>query len=380
MVSIAVLVVLASGVSGASILVEFPITTELHEQWCPAIYGNIIVWEDWRNGGWPNLDIYGYDLITSTEFQITTIPATEYWQQRSPAIYGNTVVWQDDRNGNYDIYGYNMLTNQEVRITTDPNNQYTPAIYGNIVVWNDYRNGNGDVYGYHLITKKEFPITKDPSEQWYPEIYKNTVIWQDWRNDVCCLDNADAYGYDLATSTEFQITSYPGREDVPAIYGNIVAWHSGSSSYFYDHVTSTRVQITITSSVFHSPAVYCNIVVWMDYRNGNSDIYAALLDTNFCTRPTSSVYHSVKSMEPLAKTNMLKAKELQSEALDVLSQAQEKGIDTSCCEGLLEEAEELLLTAQEYFKGGNYIAANNYAIESIRAYEEFLECLRGLDC
>lgn len=198
--------------------------------------------------------------------------------------------------------------------------------------------------------------------------------------DVCCFENADIYGYDLAASTEFQITSYPGREDVPAIYGIIVAWHSGSGSYFCDLVTSTRVQIPTTSSVFHSPAIYCTIVVWMDYRNGNSDIYAALLDTNFCTRPTFSVCHSVQSMEPLAKTHMLKATEIQGEALEVLSHAQEKGIDTSCCEELLEKGEELLLTAQEYFKGGNCIAANNYALEAIHAYEEGLECLRGLDC
>ena len=119
---------------------EFPICTEGHHQWDPAIYGNTVVWEDSRNGNW---DIYGYDLSTHTEFPICTDGDGQY----NPAIYDNIVVWRDNRNGNVDIYGYDLSTHTEFPICTEGSIQEHPAIYGNIVVWEDVRNGSGDIYG-----------------------------------------------------------------------------------------------------------------------------------------------------------------------------------------------------------------------------------------
>jgi len=40
---------------------EFQITTDSHDQYCPALYGNIVVWTDERNG---NADIYGFNLLS----------------------------------------------------------------------------------------------------------------------------------------------------------------------------------------------------------------------------------------------------------------------------------------------------------------------------
>ncbi len=62
------------------------------------IYGNRIVWRDWRNG-WDHIQIYMYDLSTNTETQITTSGSAV-----NPDIYGDRIVWQDSRNGDSDIY------------------------------------------------------------------------------------------------------------------------------------------------------------------------------------------------------------------------------------------------------------------------------------
>jgi len=58
-----------------------------------------------RNG---NQDIYGYQLSTATEFQITTNAS----DQRHPKIYCNIVVWHDRRDGDYNIYGGTLDINR----------------------------------------------------------------------------------------------------------------------------------------------------------------------------------------------------------------------------------------------------------------------------
>jgi beta propeller repeat protein len=77
--------------------IEFPVCTDANEQRAPAVSGNIVVWQDTRNGNW---DIYGYDISTQTEFQITDNAA----DQEYPDISGYTVVWEDNRNGQTDVY------------------------------------------------------------------------------------------------------------------------------------------------------------------------------------------------------------------------------------------------------------------------------------
>ncbi|MGC1122421.1 MAG: hypothetical protein WBA22_15115 [Candidatus Methanofastidiosia archaeon] len=45
--------------------------------------------------------------------QILTTPS----EHISIAIYGDIIVWDDSRNGNWDIYGYNLATHKEFQIT-----------------------------------------------------------------------------------------------------------------------------------------------------------------------------------------------------------------------------------------------------------------------
>ena len=47
-----------------------------------------------------NPDIFGHNLTTGREFQITDDPA----DQTNPAISGPVVVWQDSRSGTWNVY------------------------------------------------------------------------------------------------------------------------------------------------------------------------------------------------------------------------------------------------------------------------------------
>jgi len=119
-------------------------------RYSPAISGDVIVWVDDRNG---NLDIYGYDLSTATEFPVCTATG----DQEIPSISGDVVVWQDKRGGtDWDVYAYDLSTQTEWVVCADAANQSLPATDGSVVVWVDSRNAgvtNGDIWraGYDTV-------------------------------------------------------------------------------------------------------------------------------------------------------------------------------------------------------------------------------------
>lgn len=148
----------------------------------PGIYGNNIVWNDFRNEnmsdnvpiqGIVNYDIYMYNLSTNKETQIS-----HSQEALLPKIYGDRVVWMDYRNRNSDIYMYDLSNNTESQITGSKTAS-DPAIYGNRVVWRDRRNSNGssaDIYMYDLSSQKETRITTSGST-WDADIYGNKIVW-----------------------------------------------------------------------------------------------------------------------------------------------------------------------------------------------------------
>jgi hypothetical protein len=82
------------------------------------------------------------------------------------------------------------------------------------------------------------------------------------------------------------------------------------------------------------------------------------------------------SILPLANTNMTKASSLQTEANDLLSQAKSKGLDTSTCEKMINEATELLNKAKKFI--ANPIAANYHALKAAEKLMQAIDCLKAL--
>ena len=239
---------------------EFQVTKDPHKQICPAIYNNIVVWQDNRNGNW---DIYGCNFSENKEFQITT----DLDDQKNPAIYNNIVVWQDNRNGNTDIYGFNLSTKEEFRITMDSSNQYNPAIHQIYVVWQDERHfTNSNIYGYNLATGKEWRITQDTRDQYCPAIHGDMVIWIDERG------GNQMYGYNLSTNQEAQICTI--HDDSIAIYKDVVVWceRTHGDNYICVYNLTTKKKSEIKAPYFINGLTVSNyIIVWSDWRNRDLD-------------------------------------------------------------------------------------------------------------
>ncbi|MBU7017658.1 MAG: hypothetical protein HXS44_09125 [Theionarchaea archaeon] len=250
---------------------ESRITEDESTQEFPAIYKDIVVWHDNRNGNW---DIYMYNLTTGEELQITDNDG----DQAFPSIYGDIVVWEDKRNGNLDIYMYNLTTSEELQITEDLHAQNSPVISNNIVVWEDHRYVGTTIHGYNLSTHEEFPLTSEGSQH-SPAVSDGLVIWGETSGPWSII------GYDLSTSDKFWIfrdlrekcqRKYYGSGD-PAIHGDTVIWadNRDCNLNIYGSTLTTHEEFQITTDPHrqHNPAIYDNFVVWEDLRNGNADIY-----------------------------------------------------------------------------------------------------------
>lgn len=249
-----------------SVKAEFPICKASGNQWFTSISGDIVVWQDSRNG---SNDIYGYNLSTKTEFPICTVSGDQWF----PSVSGDIVVWEDYRNGNGDIYGYNIKTGTEFPICTVSYNQSAPSIDGDIVVWSDRRNASVGIYGYNISTQTEFPICTVYGVQIEPAISGDIVVWEDYRNGF--PDNPDIYGYDLSTQTEFPVCTAPDHQDNPSVSGDTIVWEDDRNTfneiYGYNLQTSTEFYISGAASV---PSISGDIVVWTGY-----DIYGYSLST-----------------------------------------------------------------------------------------------------
>jgi len=286
---------------------EFQITTDTNDQTNPAIYGTIVVWEEKTTQNNTsmgdeeitkhNTDIYFKDLSPGKEaVNITRDPAI----QKNPAIYGDIIVWQDSRNGNWDIYGYDFSRpegDREFPIATGERNQTNPAIYGTIVVWeeeiteNSGKEDNGDekvnsdVFGYDFSRpegEREFPIATGEGNQYDPAIYEDIVVWTDTRND-----DGDIYGRYLSELEDRKITE-ENIQTNPAIYGTIVVWEEEINNHwdicYFDFPMGQVNRITNDTMNQREPGIYENVVVWTDNRNednrngfDNEDIYCYII-------------------------------------------------------------------------------------------------------
>ncbi|MHC4214416.1 MAG: family 16 glycoside hydrolase [Planctomycetota bacterium] len=162
-------------------------------KWKPDIFANIVVWGDYRNGNW---DIYGYDIVSQTEFLIAG--GEDY--QRTAAIYAGRVVYENNTNefqGPSYIGIYDLGTTEHSYLEV-PNTVDWPDIYGNILVWAEYTNATAtNIYGYDLSDDTEYTFCAEPGWQYSPKIYADTIVWASDETSSAQWHDRDIYGYDL---------------------------------------------------------------------------------------------------------------------------------------------------------------------------------------
>lgn len=167
----------------------------------PAIHENLVVWEDRRNLG--NPDVYVYDISDplATPILIPTDDGDVYLQGY-PDVYGRYVVFDQAHQAdlsNRDIILWDLDSNAIAWRTTNTGPQTRPRIDGTRVVWEDSRNGNLDIYAYDILTESVDVVVDDPATQFLCDISGNRIVWTDLRNASPELPgNYDIYMFEFA--------------------------------------------------------------------------------------------------------------------------------------------------------------------------------------
>jgi PGF-pre-PGF domain-containing protein len=247
----------------------------------PDIDGNMIVWEDNRNG---NKDIYfgtvdkfradsgrGTQHASYTGEQITDNPAS----QEKPSISGDYIVWQDNRNGNWDIYFYKRSTGVE-ELLTGTGNQWMPIVRGKYAAWYDDSNGKTNVVLYDIAAgsvKKVIDCDATTTIPWgttefKPALSEKYVAWveeDDWR----------VHYYDIAAGTVVgPVSTSTAAQTWPSLYGSLITWEdyrSGDADIYMTDLASPsggEQRITFDTSYQASPSISGSIIAWEDMRKG----------------------------------------------------------------------------------------------------------------
>ncbi len=167
----------------------------------PDISGNWVVYQQ-LDGGVDDWNIYLYNIATKTSLQVTRDPHC----QQNPRIDGDLVVWEDSRNGKWDVFIYDIKKDTVNAVTYDALDNMEPAVSGSIVVFTRYQqDGKAKVYMVNLQIPRTYKLSDGPGNQNNPDIFGDNVVWEDDR-----FGGEDVYYFKLDGDTAFKPYQFYG--------------------------------------------------------------------------------------------------------------------------------------------------------------------------
>jgi len=249
-------------VNGSRPLIQGP-----NSQITQAVHEHKLVY---RDNGAGNDDLYLWDAVNGIR-PIATAPG----DQTNADIYGDTVVWEDYRvPGQSRVYIWDPV-NGERPVSSVSSYQINPRIWGDTVVWEDGRNGRRDVYmwnprdGERRLSTALFPMMS-------PAIYQDRVVMWVINDPYAPWNEPGIWEWTPQGGLRKIFEYYPtGIPQCTGLWGDLVVWSgSGPSNVAaWDPVHGkTRVNQSCLGDAM-LPSLYGNTVLWQ----GNWDIYMCTL-------------------------------------------------------------------------------------------------------
>jgi hypothetical protein len=281
-------------VSDPALPVLFPITDVPGTDAYPVIDGNDVVWQhEYRPG--EDWDIHAADISNRHAASRYVIAGTVH-DERVPYVSGGVVVWQHLFVGapDTDVFGA-RLTGQDdpnrfpVAASIDVDERY-PCISGDLVVWNQRMPNvpQASLWGADISdpnNPRSFFTAMLLGDHEFPSISNGVVVGRETDGDgKVMLDNLfDPFNPEQISRSD--------RTACPKIHRHVVVWHEQDPSSRAWNIRAYNVrtgqEIVVTDrrmsdqmypSVYAEPDSRRCIVVWQDNRDGNWDVYAAILD------------------------------------------------------------------------------------------------------
>lgn len=274
----------------AQVKSEFPVSEHSSDKLKPSVNGNIVVWEDDRDG---KSNILAKNLTTGEEFVVSSGVDLK----RKPVTNGKFVVWEDRRSGNSDVYGKILPAGEEFVVAGGVGDQRKPSISGDTVVY-ESRNAEGkwEIYTYDMASKQKALVSASSTNnavEANPTISGDTVVWQapvtKQKSDGTSVTVSKIFAKDLTTGEEFQVNP-DGIEsqDQPSVSDGIVVWRQesvanydifGKDLYAKNLNTGKVFQITTNEKDQVAPAISGAVVVWEDHSNGKAEVRGKNIQT-----------------------------------------------------------------------------------------------------
>ena len=154
---------------------RFRVSPGVGDQFRPRTQGGRVVWEDHRDVG-PG-EVYFCDLETR---EIRRITHNSYGQN-NPVIFGDLIAWQDNRDGQVDIYLFDLLKGVEQRVTNTPYNETNPELFGTWLMYQEDSLGalTENLRLLDTQTGSSVALTRAPKEFSSGSLGNGFAVWTD---------------------------------------------------------------------------------------------------------------------------------------------------------------------------------------------------------
>ena len=256
-------------VTGGAVEYEWVVTnitnTPSVSEEAPAIRGNMIVWDNW---GYGDDDIFLYDILTKTTFNLTESPTVTDW---GAEVCDTHVAWNaqgGSAGSDIEVKLFRFADGKWFSASNTYDDEW-PSLSGHWAMWNYFPGGSqgaAQIAAQDLLDDSIY-TWENNYDKYFPRTDGYRGVWSGWDGQ-----DYDVFVVDLTKvdPSARHLTNTAGDERDPDIDGDHVVWVSSprtDGSYlgeivFYDMATEQLLALTNDNVDDRTPRVAGDLVTW----------------------------------------------------------------------------------------------------------------------